>query len=164
MEVRVQPPSTLVIVGQGPTGHRLVEALLERDTTGRFRITVTDAEAGTASGRVVLTSYLTDDADVTIRAMTARYIKITGGRRIDLFGPWADQLLPRSPDLVAMERHVASYSDQWRDVLRDPGRLRRLVSFVNSPGTPDPSIAFQPERDQIKPALVAGSSAGGGDR
>ncbi|MGW0072836.1 nitrite reductase (NAD(P)H), partial [Streptosporangium sandarakinum] len=53
-----------------------------------------------------------------------------------------------------MERHVASYTDEWRAVLDDPGKLRRFVSFVNAPQTPDPSIAFETERDQIKPVLI----------
>ncbi|WP_433461412.1 nitrite reductase large subunit NirB [Spirillospora sp. CA-128828] len=52
---------------------------------------------------------------------------------------------------AAMERHVAAYSDEWRDTLDDPERLGRFVSFVNAPQTPDPSIAFEVERDQIKP-------------
>ncbi|HEY8481256.1 MAG TPA: nitrite reductase large subunit NirB, partial [Spirillospora sp.] len=52
---------------------------------------------------------------------------------------------------AAMERHVANYSDEWRDTLEDPDRLRRFVSFVNAPDTPDPSIVFEVERDQIKP-------------
>ncbi|SFO78754.1 assimilatory nitrite reductase (NAD(P)H) large subunit precursor [Actinomadura madurae] len=52
---------------------------------------------------------------------------------------------------AAMERHVAAYSDEWRDTLDDPERLGRFVSFVNAPHTPDPSIAFAVERDQIKP-------------
>ncbi|MFF4236835.1 nitrite reductase large subunit NirB [Actinomadura geliboluensis] len=52
---------------------------------------------------------------------------------------------------AAMERHVASYTDEWRGTLDDPERLRRFVSFVNAPRTPDPSIAFEVERDQIKP-------------
>ncbi len=52
---------------------------------------------------------------------------------------------------AAMERHVAAYSDEWRDTLDDPERLRRFVSFVNAPRTPDPSIGFEVERDQIKP-------------
>ncbi|WP_396446769.1 nitrite reductase large subunit NirB [Actinomadura sp.] len=52
---------------------------------------------------------------------------------------------------AAMARHVASYSDEWRDTLDDPERLRRFVSFVNAPRTRDPSIAFAVERDQIKP-------------
>lgn len=55
-----------------------------------------------------------------------------------------------------MERHVAGYSDEWRDTLEDPEKLRRFVSFVNAPDVPDPSIVFEPERDQIKPVLLAG--------
>ena len=35
-----------------------------------------------------------------------------------------------------------SYRDEWAAVLADPERLARFVSFVNAPGTPDPSIAF----------------------
>jgi nitrite reductase (NADH) large subunit len=38
-------------------------------------------------------------------------------------------------------------------VLEDPDKLRRFVSFVNEPGTPDPSITFAVERDQPVPAL-----------
>ncbi|WP_344854541.1 nitrite reductase large subunit NirB [Planomonospora alba] len=53
-----------------------------------------------------------------------------------------------------MERHVAGYADEWRAVLEDPDRLRRFVSFVNAPGTPDPSIAFETEREQVKPVLI----------
>ncbi|QKG19365.1 nitrite reductase large subunit NirB [Actinomadura verrucosospora] len=55
---------------------------------------------------------------------------------------------------AAMERHVAAYSDEWRDTLADPDRLRRFVSFVNAPRTPDPSIEFEVEREQIKPVLL----------
>ncbi|MEV0401433.1 nitrite reductase large subunit NirB [Actinoallomurus sp. NPDC050550] len=55
---------------------------------------------------------------------------------------------------AAMERHVEDYSDEWRAILDDPDKLRRFVSFVNAPGTPDPSIVFEPERDQIKPAMA----------
>ncbi|HEY0543371.1 MAG TPA: nitrite reductase large subunit NirB [Actinoallomurus sp.] len=59
------------------------------------------------------------------------------------------------PELdAAMARHVEDYTDEWRATLEDPERLRRFVSFVNAPGTPDPSIGFEPERDQIKPVLL----------
>ncbi len=51
-----------------------------------------------------------------------------------------------------MQRHVETYADEWRATLEDPDRLRRFVSFVNAPGTPDPSVTFVPERDQIRPA------------
>jgi len=57
---------------------------------------------------------------------------------------------------AAMQRHVDSYSDEWRAVLEDPVKLRRYVSFVNAPDVPDPSISFVSERDQIRPALIAG--------
>ncbi|WP_067464623.1 nitrite reductase large subunit NirB [Actinomadura macra] len=59
---------------------------------------------------------------------------------------------------AAMDRHVGSYSDEWRDTLDDPEKLGRFVSFVNAPDTPDPSIVFEPEREQIKPVLMAGPS------
>ncbi len=60
---------------------------------------------------------------------------------------------------AAMLRHVSTYSDEWADTLADPARLERFTSFVNAPDTPDPSIVFVQERDQIRPAgpvLVAG--------
>jgi len=53
---------------------------------------------------------------------------------------------------AAMARHVATYQDEWAAVLADPQRLRRFVSFVNAPGTPDSSIAFVPQRGQPRPA------------
>ena len=52
---------------------------------------------------------------------------------------------------AAMTAHVESYADEWRGVLDDPDRLSRFVSFVNAPETPDPSISFRVERDQIRP-------------
>jgi nitrite reductase (NADH) large subunit len=55
---------------------------------------------------------------------------------------------------AAMAGHVASYVDEWRSTLEDPERLRRFVSFVNAPDTPDPSISFAVERGQPVPAPV----------
>ncbi|GAA0816458.1 nitrite reductase large subunit NirB [Spirilliplanes yamanashiensis] len=52
---------------------------------------------------------------------------------------------------AAMDRHVGGYADEWRAVLEDPDKLRRFVSFVNEPQTPDPSIAFTVEREQRVP-------------
>jgi nitrite reductase (NADH) large subunit len=54
---------------------------------------------------------------------------------------------------AAMARHVENYSDEWADVLADPERLSRFVSFVNAPEAPDPSIQFLPERGQKRPLL-----------
>lgn len=53
---------------------------------------------------------------------------------------------------AAMEAHVAGYSDEWRGVLEDPDKLARFTSFVNAPGTPDPTIEFVQERGQPTPA------------
>jgi nitrite reductase (NADH) large subunit len=44
--------------------------------------------------------------------------------------------------------------DEWSSTLDDPDRLRRFVSFVNAPDTPDPSIVFTTERDQPVPVLL----------
>jgi len=54
---------------------------------------------------------------------------------------------------AAMERHVASYSDEWADTLKDPDRLARFVHFVNAPEVPDPSIQRVVERGQNRPLL-----------
>ncbi|GLX00614.1 hypothetical protein Misp02_47000 [Microtetraspora sp. NBRC 16547] len=53
-----------------------------------------------------------------------------------------------------MARHVSDHTGEWRATLEDPEKLRRFVSFVNAPDTPDPSIVFEPERDQIKPVIL----------
>jgi nitrite reductase (NADH) large subunit len=53
---------------------------------------------------------------------------------------------------AAMAAHVADYADEWRGVLEDPDKLARFTSFVNAPGTPDPTIEFVQERGQPTPA------------
>jgi len=53
-----------------------------------------------------------------------------------------------------MADHVAGYRDEWAETINDPERLRRFVSFVNAPESPDPTVAFVPERDQVKPDLT----------
>jgi nitrite reductase (NADH) large subunit len=54
----------------------------------------------------------------------------------------------------AMARHVEDYRDEWRGVLEDPEKLARFSTFVNAPGTPDPTIAFRTEREQNVPVLL----------
>jgi nitrite reductase (NADH) large subunit len=71
-----------------------------------------------------------------------------------------DDILGVAADLEAdMARHIGSYTDEWRATLDDEEKLARFVSFINAPGTPDPSISFVTERDQIRPA-APGSDAG----
>ncbi|MFC4032293.1 nitrite reductase large subunit NirB [Streptomyces polygonati] len=88
--------------------------------------------------------------------------------RLERTAPWLDRLeggLDHLREVVLadslgiageldrmMARHVEDYQDEWAAVLADPQRLRRFVSFVNAPGTPDPTVRFVAERDQIRPA------------
>ncbi|MEO5876851.1 MAG: nitrite reductase large subunit NirB, partial [Streptosporangiaceae bacterium] len=58
MEVGDVTGRNLVVVGHGPTAHRLVEALKERDTAGAWQITVLGEETRSAYDRVALTTYL----------------------------------------------------------------------------------------------------------
>ncbi|MEE1649889.1 nitrite reductase large subunit NirB [Brachybacterium sp. J144] len=53
---------------------------------------------------------------------------------------------------AAMAAHVEDYRDEWAATLADPAKLRRFRSFVNAPSTPDPSLAYVPERGQRRPA------------
>ncbi|KQY47450.1 nitrite reductase large subunit NirB [Cellulomonas sp. Root137] len=53
-----------------------------------------------------------------------------------------------------MALHVVEYEDEWKATLEDPEKLRRFASFVNAPDTPDPSLAYVPERGQSRPATA----------
>ncbi|MEU4446557.1 nitrite reductase large subunit NirB [Actinosynnema sp. NPDC050801] len=61
---------------------------------------------------------------------------------------------------AAMAKHVDNYADEWRGVLEDPEKLSRFTSFVNAPGTPDPTISFREERGQKVPVLLGVPSVG----
>ncbi|MBG6069568.1 nitrite reductase large subunit NirB [Micromonospora ureilytica] len=83
---------------------------------------------------------------------TAGWIEAMDGGLDHLRSVIVDDTLGLCADLdAAMARHVTSYSDEWRDVLDDPDRLRRYTSFVNAPDVPDPSITFTRERGQPVP-------------
>ncbi|MBY8874080.1 nitrite reductase large subunit NirB [Micromonospora sp. PLK6-60] len=87
---------------------------------------------------------------------TAAWIEAMDGGLDHLRSVIVDDSLGLCAELdAAMARHVASYSDEWRDVLEDPERLRRFTSFVNAPDVPDPSITFTVARGQPVPARAA---------
>lgn len=110
--------------------------------------------------------------DETLVRYLDRYLMyyIRTADRLQRTAPWVDSLdggLDRLREVVvddvlglgteleaAMERHVATYVDEWRATIEDPDKLARFVSFVNAPGTPDPTISFEVERDQIKPVSL----------
>ncbi|MBQ1072037.1 nitrite reductase large subunit NirB [Micromonospora sp. C31] len=92
---------------------------------------------------------------------TAAWIEALEGGLDHLRAVIVDDSLGLCAELdAAMARHVDSYSDEWRDVLEDPVRLRRFASFVNAPGVPDPSITFALERGQPVPAGRATADEG----
>ncbi|MFG3598931.1 nitrite reductase large subunit NirB [Micromonospora chersina] len=93
---------------------------------------------------------------------TAAWIEAMDGGLDHLRSVLVDDSLGLCAELdAAMARHVADYSDEWRDVLEDPERLRRFTSFVNAPDVPDPSISFAVERGQPVPARGAPPGAVG---
>ncbi|MFC6087426.1 nitrite reductase large subunit NirB [Sphaerisporangium aureirubrum] len=115
----------------------------------------------------LLASDLSDDALVrTIDRFLMFYIRTA--ERLQRTAAWVESVgLDYVRDVVvndslgvcadleaAMDRHVETYFDEWRATVEDPEKLRRFVSFVNAPGTPDPSIVFETQRDQIKPVLL----------
>ena len=90
---------------------------------------------------------------------TAPWIEAMEGGLDHLRAVIVDDSLGICADLeAAMARHVANYADEWRGVLEDPVKLERFVSFVNAPGTSDPTISFVSERGQPVPAPVVHGS------
>ncbi|ROT34207.1 nitrite reductase large subunit NirB [Micromonospora sp. HM5-17] len=84
---------------------------------------------------------------------TAAWIEALDGGLDHLRSVIVDDALGLCAELdAAMARHVESYTDEWRETLADPDRLRRFTSFVNAPDVPDPSITFEVERGQPVPA------------
>ncbi|UVY82613.1 nitrite reductase large subunit NirB [Brachybacterium sp. NBEC-018] len=84
---------------------------------------------------------------------TARWVEERPGGLEELRRVIVEDSLGIGEDLEAsMSRHVETYADEWAQTLSDPVRLSRFVPFVNAPGTPDPDLAFAPERGQVRPA------------
>ena len=66
-----------------------------------------------------------------------------------------DDALGLAADFEAdMARHVAGYECEWRGVLEDPDKLAAFTSFVNAPGTPDPTIEFDSSGGRPVPVLL----------
>jgi nitrite reductase (NADH) large subunit len=85
---------------------------------------------------------------------TAGWVESLAGGLDYLRAVVVDDSLGIADDLdAAMGKHVQSYSDEWADVLADPQRLARFVSFVNAPDSPDPSVQFLRERGQKQPLV-----------
>jgi nitrite reductase (NADH) large subunit len=86
---------------------------------------------------------------------TATWIEAMAGGLDHLRAVIVEDSLGICADLdAAMAAHVANYADEWRGVLADPVKLGRFTSFVNAPGTPDPTISFRTERGQRVPVAL----------
>jgi nitrite reductase (NADH) large subunit len=84
---------------------------------------------------------------------TAPWIESIDGGLDHVRSVIVDDSLGLSAELETdMARHIASYTDEWKATLQDPDAMRRFVSFVNAPGESDPSITWDLERGQIRPA------------
>ncbi|MFJ8827057.1 nitrite reductase large subunit NirB [Streptomyces sp. NPDC102467] len=112
-----------------------------------------------------------DLSDAELIRLIDRFLMfyIRTGDRLERTAAWLDRIdggLEHVRDVVVhdslgicdelealMAAHVAHYRDEWSETLDDPERLARFVSFVNAPDTPDPTVRFVAERDQIKPEL-----------
>ncbi|MFC5720499.1 nitrite reductase large subunit NirB [Streptomyces gamaensis] len=119
---------------------------------------------------------LTDAGHATLIRTIDRFLMfyIRTADRLERTAPWLERLpggLDHLREVIVddslgicaeldalMARHTETYEDEWRATLEDPERLRRFVSFVNAPGTPDPAVRFVPERGQIRPAPVGVAS------
>ncbi|GAA2003673.1 nitrite reductase large subunit NirB [Catenulispora subtropica] len=88
---------------------------------------------------------------------TATWVERYEGGLDRLRGVLIDDAEDRGADLEALiAAHIEAYTDEWRAVLDDPVKLARFATFVNAPEAPDPTVAFVPERGQIKPLLTLG--------
>ncbi|AGF71915.1 nitrite reductase large subunit NirB [Corynebacterium halotolerans] len=79
---------------------------------------------------------------------TAHWIEETEGGLDHIRAVVVDDSLGIAADLEAyIERHVSSYSDEWKSVLDDPEKLSRFTPFVNAPEEKDRTIQFDRHRD-----------------
>ncbi len=49
-----------------------------------------------------------------------------------------------------MQSLVNSYHCEWKEVIEDPALRKRFTHFINAPDEKDPSVQFEPMRDQVK--------------
>ena len=109
--------------------------------------------------------------DELVRAIDRFFMfYISTAERLQRTAPWLEELdggidhlravvfddeLGICDDLDAMmSNHVATYSDEWRDVLEDPAKLAQFTGFVNDATDVDPDLLYVVEREQIRPATT----------
>ncbi|CAM3132973.1 nitrite reductase large subunit NirB [Skermania piniformis] len=125
--------------GMTPKHAQLLAADLDRDTLIRY------------IDRFLM--YYIRTADRLQR--TAPWLTSSAGGLDRLHAVVVDDALGLADDFEAdMARHVTGYSCEWKGVLDDPDKLARFVSFVNAPGAPDPTVAFETRNGRKVPLLI----------
>ena len=51
---------------------------------------------------------------------------------------------------LEMQSLVNSYHCEWKEVVEDPALRKRFTHFINAPDEKDPSVQFEPMREQVK--------------
>ncbi|MGO1711813.1 MAG: nitrite reductase (NAD(P)H), partial [Corynebacterium variabile] len=88
---------------------------------------------------------------------TAAWVEATEGGLDHIREVVCEDSLGIAADLEEfMARHVEDYTDEWAAVLEDPEKLRRFVSFVNAPDSPDPTIRFGQQDGRKVPLPLPG--------
>jgi nitrite reductase (NADH) large subunit len=88
---------------------------------------------------------------------TAAWVEATEGGLDHIREVVCEDSLGIAADLEEfMARHVEDYTDEWAAVLEDPEKLRRFVSFVNAPESPDPTIRFGEQDGRKVPLPLPG--------
>ena len=88
---------------------------------------------------------------------TAAWIEETEGGLDHIREAVCDDSLGIGDDLEQfIAGHVDDYTDEWKAVLDDPEKLRRFVSFVNAPESPDPTVQFQKQDGRKVPLPLPG--------
>ncbi|WP_246229528.1 hypothetical protein [Mucilaginibacter humi] len=49
-----------------------------------------------------------------------------------------------------MQLLINTYHCEWREVVENPELRKRFTHFVNAPEEKDPTVKFEPMREQIK--------------
>jgi nitrite reductase (NADH) large subunit len=49
-----------------------------------------------------------------------------------------------------MQSLVETYHCEWKEVVNDPSLRKRFSHFVNAPEEKDPTVQFEPMREQVK--------------
>jgi len=49
-----------------------------------------------------------------------------------------------------MQSLISSYHCEWKEVIEDPALRKRFTHFINAPDEKDPTVQFEPMREQVK--------------